>query len=177
MTFEMHLGHLKLQASDFPDPPSETGDPYANWFNGVAFESSHLGLKAAEKEYKRGRSDAAWSYLLQAARALGYLSGLSSASYLGSPRAAISADRRDSGRKGGGSKGKNYETRRDQAARFIIAAAPKEKWRSREAFERWFLHLPNGAIPGLARNDYQLSKLLERKDLISVLPPPTKRRR
>ncbi len=167
---------LAALAAMFDSTPEKSSRSDVIFFNGLKRESVVDLLKAAAGAIQENQEPAAWSYLVQASEHLGYLIGINEAESLTTPEQAINAKLEQYGRKGGLKKGENARQLQDAVARKLIAATPKNGWKSRPEVHRQFFELAD-EVSGFNATDYQWRALLKRQDIKRILPPTSRRTR
>lgn len=141
-------------------PEGKSGGPSA-FFRQVYLEGAAGDLMDAQAESQAGNVEGAWLHLVKAAEAVGYLRGVSEANWLNAPEQRVVELLRKNGGLGGTTKGRNSERKREEAAKALIAAAPKGKWPSKAAFDLQYHNIVK-KIPGFSDTDYQRRKMLIR---------------
>ena len=169
--FEIRFNGLKY---DINDLPHYGNDDVASFLAGNRYEEAVELLDTAYVKNQAGEAEAAWFALVKAAQVIGYLSGLNEISELNTPEQGVIELLRERGRTGGNKKGQNWELKRDQAARALIAAAPNGKWPSRTAFEMKY-HSIVQTVPGFSDTEHQRRKIMSRADIKATLPVSPKR--
>ncbi|WP_313475624.1 hypothetical protein [Stutzerimonas kunmingensis] len=163
-------------AAKFDRTPEMSNRSDVIFFNEIKREAVIELLDAAHSAIQENQESAAWSYLVQASEHLGHLIGINEAESLTTPEQAINSKLEQYGRKGGLKKGENAKQLQDAVARKLIAATPKNGWKSRPEVHRQFFELAD-EISGFNATDYQWRALLKRPDIKKVLPPTSRRTR
>ena len=163
-------------AATFDRTPETSNRSDVIFFNGIKREAVIALLDAAHSAIQENQESAAWSYFVQASEQLGYLIGINEAESLTTPEQAINAKLEQYGRKGGLKKGENAKQLQDAVASKLIAATPKNGWKSRQEVHRRFFEVAD-EVPGFSATDYQWRALLKRSDVKNVLPATSRRTR
>lgn len=167
---------LAALAAMFNSTPEKSNRSDVIFFNGIKREAVTELLDAARSAVQENQESTAWFYLVQVSEHLGYLIGINEAESLTTPEQAINAKLEQYGRKGGLKKGENAKKLQDKVARKLIAATPKNGWKSRPQVHRQFFELAD-EVDGFNATDFQWRSLLKRPDIKEILPPPSKRTR